>query len=864
MTEDTDLFLTLKEDYREALEQLNDLLLRLETTRGDRDALEDAARQLHNIKGFANRMGAPRLGKLAHMLEDVIGAVDEGRLPFDESAGDVLFQGLDLFVSYLRSREVPDGKVAALVESVEARLFGAPEEDDAATQMEELLPDFVAAARDNVEAINQGLVDLGRDPANTEALQEVYRNAHSLKGSAQTMGFERMGKLAHCMEDVLRAFQEGRLAVTTEACDALFEVNDAVSVMLDTLAAGKRVKVDVESRMTRLAGFLSQPEHEGETVATERARKVVEPSPSVWSAPAVDTVRVATARLDELVNLTGEALIAQIRLDSELEALDSICTKWERLHLHDDSSLWTAEQDGEIRSDLVGEVVSLGKSLAEATRRLQEAVENTGRHIELLQHRTMEIRMLPLALVFNTLPRAVRDLSRQFGKEVRFLVTGEQTTIDKRILEQIGDPLIHLLRNALDHGMERPATRRQCGKPAKGTIRLEAHQEGSKVIIALEDDGRGIDPQRIKETAIRKKFVDEDQVRDWSEAQLLELIFQPGLSTSTLVTDVSGRGVGMDVVRANVERLKGEVHVSSEPGKGTRFVVFLPLTLATVHALMIQCAGEVLAIPTFSVVKTLQFPRREIKNIQGRQAIVHQEEVFPLRDLAAVLGWQDGLGKPPSGDGALMLVILQAGERRLAFVVEEILGEREIVTKDLGSHLRKVQFVAGATILGSGQVALIVDVPQVLSKEEPEVRREAAIEEVGEPRPRHATMILVVEDQVVTRQMEKSILEAAGYQVITAENGLDALNKLGQHTFDLVVTDVQMPKMDGFALTREIRAEERTRHLPVVVLTAMEREQDKRRGLEVGADAYLVKSGFDQRNLIDTVETLLGGKPPRA
>jgi CheY-like chemotaxis protein/chemotaxis signal transduction protein len=315
--------------------------------------------------------------------------------------------------------------------------------------------------------------------------------------------------------------------------------------------------------------------------------------------------------------------------------------------------------------------------------------------------------------------------------------------------------------------------------------------------------------------------------------------------------------VGLDVVRANVERLKGQVEVTSELGKRTTFIISLPLSLATVHALMVKCAGEILAIPTFSVAKTFQVPSLEIKSIQGRQAIVHQEEILPVRGLAATLGWSERNGGPLA-EGKALVVVLQAGERKVGFLVEDILGEREIVRKDLGSHLKKVDYVAGATILGSGEVALILDVQQLLWRKQLEMRleREQPAEETVRAAGGH--MILVVEDQVVTRQMEKSILEAAGYQVVTAENGLDALNKLGQHRFDLVVTDILMPKMDGFTLTREIRGNERTKNLPVVIVSSMESEGDKRRGLEVGADTYLVKSSFDQKHLIETIETLLG------
>jgi two-component system chemotaxis sensor kinase CheA len=861
MSEDTDLFLTLKDDYREALEQYNDALLSLETSPEDRVSLEQASRQLHNIKGFANRMGAPTLGQLAHIFEDVLGAVTEGRLPFYESLANLFFAGLDVFVHYLRTRAVDAGKVADLVAEAEPLLFTAVDEEITPEDMEPLLPDFIAAARDNIEAINRGLFILEKEPANSDGLQEVYRNAHSLKGSAMTMGFERMGKLAHHMEDVLRALQKNHLPAAKEVCDALYETNDALTVMLDTLAASKRIKVDAESTMARLANLLPGLKSTPHIIETP-ARSSAEPAAVIESGlPAMDTVRVPTAKLDELVNLAAEAAVAQIHLASEISRFDQLRDRWQQLRFQETGVLQTADtrRRGEREAGLVSQISELADSLEEMSRSLQEAAESAGRHVETLQRRSMEIRMLPLALVLNTMPRAVRDLSRQFGKKVNFIVEGEGTTIDKRILEQLGDPLIHLLRNALDHGLETPEERARADKPPTGTIRLQAKQEGGKVLLILEDDGRGIDPEMLKKSAIDKGLVDRREIAAWTQGQLLELIFLPGLSTSGFVTDVSGRGVGMDVVRANVERLKGLVEVTSEVGKGTTFTISLPLTLATVHALLVNCAGEILAIPTFSVSKSFHIPLQELKSIQGRRAIVHQGEILPVRSLALTLGWSERNGDLAAQDKAVA-VLLQAGERKVSFIVDDIVGEREIVSKDLGSHLKKVDYIAGATILGSGEVSLILDVPQLLWRGLAETRaqrRESPIAESVLPR---GQLILVVEDQVVTRQMEKSILEAAGYQVVTAENGLEALNILGQQGFDLVISDILMPKMDGFTLTREIRANERTKDLPVVIVSSMESEEDKLRGLEVGASAYLVKSSFDQKHLIQTIEALLGKK----
>ncbi|HVO83418.1 MAG TPA: hybrid sensor histidine kinase/response regulator [Syntrophobacteria bacterium] len=855
MPDETDLFLALKEDYQEALERLNEALLLLESEPENRDALGAATRQLHNIKGFANRMGAPKLGQMAHILEDLLAGALGGRFPVGDDLADLLFRGLDLFVHYLRSRDVPTDQVARLVEESEGLLFPAGEREGVGEDVQKLLPDFVAAARENVAAINQGLFKLEHDPADRDTLQEVYRHAHSLKGSALTMGFERMGKLAHRMEDVLRACQDGSLPVTSDICDALVETNDALSTMLETVAASKRMKLNVEGTIAQLERFLSKL-RPGDA---RRPRKAIPPEPVVTPAvpvPAIDTVRVPIGKLDDLVNLAGEAAIGHTRLATAVEDLARLRERWRRFRAREDLRGRGNGGDGLKAGVAAEELFALGRDLEETSRELEEAAESTGRLIENLQHRSMEIRMLPLAIVFGTLPKAVRDLSRQFGKRVDFLLEGTETIIDKRILEQIGDPLIHLLRNALDHGIETPEERRQLGKPEVGTLLLRARHDGSKVVLTLEDDGRGIDPELLKETALRRGFLDKREADLWSESQLYDLVFLPGFSTSPIVTDISGRGMGLDVVRTNVEKLKGQVQVTSRLGTGARFVISLPLTLATIQALMIRCAGEIFAVPMFSVAKTLQLAREAITPIQGKLAIVEEEEVIPVRSLATALGWQED--EEVQRNARLMLVVLQAGERKTAFVVEDILGGREIVTKELGGHLHQVRYLAGATILGSGQVALILDVPTLVWQDIAEAREECRWLHRPEALPSRHQVILVVEDQVVTRQMEKSILEAAGYRVVTAENGLDAIEKLQQHQVDLVVTDIHMPHMDGFLLTERIRGDQATAALPVVVVTSLGQEEDRLRGLRAGANAYLIKSSFDQRLLIDTIETLLG------
>ncbi len=720
MTKDNYLFQVLKDDYKEAVAHYRDALQELKSNPANSDCLANLGRQLQDIRDFASRMRAPKLGRLASILEDVLAGVSAGRFRFDKNLARLLVGAVDLFDQYLRTNEVPSDRTAEIMKKIESLLFTTTDGETAQLDMEPLLPDFIASARDNVDNINRGLLSLEKEPSDRGLLQEVYRSAHSLKGSALTMGFVRMGGLAHQMEDVLRELQKGQLRVAGDLCDALFEANDTLSLMLDTLAVTKRMKVDVAPNLKRLAGLLASAQNieecsEPETVMVEKqvratAERSIDTKPKI---PPIHTVRVATAKLDELANLASEACIAQNRLASEIDSLMRISDRWQRLRREEDLSLRRVETCSENKISPTSVLAELRDSLDKASRRLQEAAENAGRHVKTLQHRSLETRMLPLSLVFDTLPRVVRDLSRQFSKQVDFEVEGAETTIDKLVLEQIGDPLIHLLRNALDHGIEVPEVRRRSGKSETGRIHLQARQERGKVLVTLRDDGRGINHHRLREVAIDKGIVDDKDIEGWNAAQLMELVFLPGLSTSGLVSDISGRGVGLDVVRTNVERLGGQVEVTSNMGKGTNFIMSLPFTLATAHALMIDCAGESLAIPIAAVVKSLQVCRSEIRPVPGGHAILHRGEIIPLRSLAAALGWDEPAWDPLEG-GRAMLVVVQSGGRRAGFVVEDIFGEQEIVTRDLGAHLQEVPCVAGATILGSGEVALILDVPQLL------------------------------------------------------------------------------------------------------------------------------------------------------
>jgi two-component system chemotaxis sensor kinase CheA len=500
---------------------------------------------------------------------------------------------------------------------------------------------------------------------------------------------------------------------------------------------------------------------------------------------------------------------------------------------------------------------------------LGDDVERLGLVAGALEESIRAMRLLPLSVLFHPFPRLVRDTARTLLKEVRLVIEGGDTTADKRILEELKDPLMHMVRNALDHGIEGPDERQAAHKPREATLSLRARQTATSVVIELADDGRGLDLAAIRRTALQRRVLREEELDAMSPEQIQSLIFAPGFSTSPSVTALSGRGVGLDVVRANVERLKGTIQVESHPGEGCRFQLRFPITLATTRVLLVRVARWTYALPVEFVEGALLVDLADIFTLEGRPSISVENCPVPAVALVDLLELPDGAGHDLSktsgrglparragspGAGRLPCILLSMGSQRLGLLVDELLDEQEVMLKPLGGLLQRVRNVSGATILSSGEVCMVLNCQDLLMSllRPPGVRRlEARVEE---ERPK---LILLVEDSITTRTQEKRILEGAGYEVVTAVDGIEALDKLGTRPFDAVVSDIEMPNLDGLALTTRIRQDPQYRELPVILVTTLSSEEDRRRGAEAGANAYITKATFDQRELVETVRRLV-------
>ncbi|AJE02012.1 hybrid sensor histidine kinase/response regulator [Geobacter pickeringii] len=675
---------------------------------------------------------------------------------------------------------------------------------------------FLREAGEHVSGLQKGLLELERDPDDRTRIRELMRNAHTVKGSARLLGYDGIGAVSSRLEDLLDEIAAGKRRADPPTVDLLLAGTDALARLLDAVGRGEDSAFDI-------AGFLAAFDR-GEIPVGG-----VTKSAGADDGAFGDTVRAGVKTLDRLLNRLGELLIGRRRIEERLSSL------------------------GEIAE-------GLDAAAAAALRQFHRGLEEEFRGISALAQElhgdALALRMLPLSTITDGFDRMVRDLAREQGKEVEFRVTGGSVELDRALLEELRPVLLHLLRNAVDHGIEPQDDRILSGKPLRGTIAVAARHEGNSVLIEVRDDGRGIDPIIVREAAVRKGIVSKEEAELLSDDEARYLVMAPGFSTRDFITDVSGRGVGMDVVRQNVDRVKGEFVLRSAPGSFTEIALKLPLTLAVLDAMLVQSDGETYALPLAFVAESFKVAAGEIATAGGREVVTLRGTTIPLVPLAALLAPGERPSIPPSG--RIEAIVVRYREQFLACSVDRVIGSTEVVVKGVGDQLKGASSLSGATILGDGTPAPILSVPWLFSRAEKGVRtgyRQAAAELQA---ARTRGTILVVDDSLTTRAMEQGILVSRGYAAEVAISGEDALEKIRRQQFDLVVTDIQMPGIDGFELTRRLRAIPDYREVPVIVVTSLSRDDDKREAMEAGAQAYIVKGNFEQGTLLDAVEALIG------
>ena len=708
---------------------------------------------------------------------------------------------------------------------------------------------FKTETRERIQALSLGLLKLEKNTQDRELLNGMMREAHSIKGGARMMGYKRIADITHKMEDGLQRALNGELALTKECFEVLFKCLDALDPLLQDKVTweDQGVTRDFTETLCVMAdnAFSGKPQpsapksSEAKKDTPAPAKGLVPATPASEHVPASvvkaeepsgileESIRVDIEKLNQLINLSGELLISKIQLEELTQGIVSRAV-----------------------SQMDENPVFAG---------LVHGLEMVTDHIDVLtqdlQAEMMKVRMLPVGHLFNTFPRAMRDLARENGKEVDFVIEGEDTQLDKAILDEMRVPIVHLLRNAVDHGVESPEERKKLGKPEAGKIKLSASQEGSQVVIAVTDDGRGIDVEKVKKHAVDKGFVSTENIKYMVEEQVFNLLFTPGFSTHEGVSETSGRGVGLDVVRDAVARIKGMVEVTSHPNEGVSFIMKLPLTLAITESLLAVAGSDTYAIPVDSVIETIRVSMSDIKTVETKDVITVRGHILPVVKL------HDIFGLPSKGiieKKFFPIVIVQSVEKRIGILVDQLLGRQDIIGKSLGDPLKRVKNIAGATILGSGKAVLILDVPSIIRAAEGGVVRKVASKLKAAAPGKKKKTILLAEDVLSTAMLEKNILESVGYSVVIARDGKEALEKAGQESFDLVISDVLMPRMDGFELVSRLRKEKIYKEVPIIIVTTRESDEDKRKGMEAGANAYLLKSDFTSEGLLETIERLLG------
>jgi len=762
-----------------------------------------------------------------------------------------------------------------------------------------LLELFQLETRTQVQVLNDGLLALEKNPTSAPHLEACMRAAHSLKGAARIVDLHPAVRIAHAMEDCLVAAQEGRLRLQAADIDALLLGTD----LLQRVATpGVELDAEIGDLVARLSSAPNLPnlsKAPGTPAATpapaprtgrpsdylppivriEDEPAVAAPAPAAKSpAPAAlpsrrssdgsvgegeRVLRVTADTLNRLLGLSSETLV-------ESQWVGPFSTAMLRLrrmqsgaaHALDGLRAVLAEQQLDARGQAALDDAQriLEQCQRELTQRTSE-VDEFGWRMNHLTRRlydtALACRMRPFGDGVSGMPRMVRDLGRSLGKQVRLEIEGENTQVDRDILEKLDAPLMHLLRNAVDHGIEAPEVRERAGKPAEGLITLSARHSAGMLLVELADDGSGISLDHLREEVVERKLTNAETASRLSEAELLEFLFLSGFSTRDEVTEISGRGVGLDVVQTMVRQLRGAVRVYQQQGRGTRFVLEMPLSLSVVRSLLVEVQNEIYAFPLAYVSHALQVDAKEIEQLEGQQHFRFQDRQIGLVSARQILR----AGEAAPAADTLSVVVVGDHDRLYGIAVDRYVGERTLVVQPLDPRLGKVQDVMAGSLMDDGTPLLILDVEDMLVSVQKLIeggRLSRVDGGSGAAAARRRKRVLVVDDSLTVRELERKLLLNRGFDVAVAVDGMDGWNMLRTEDFDLIVTDVDMPRMDGIELVSRIKADPKLQTLPVMVVSYKDREEDRQRGLDAGADYYLAKGSFHDDALLDAVEDLIG------
>ncbi|DAB27913.1 MAG: chemotaxis protein CheA [Sulfurimonas sp. RIFOXYD12_FULL_33_39] len=765
-------------------------------------------------------------------------------------------------------------------------------------EFQEILQDFLVESFELIEQLDQDLVELENRPEDLELLNRIFRVAHTVKGASSFLNFDVLTHLTHHMEDVLNRARHGELIISADIMDVILESIDLMKALLNTIRdTSSDSGIDVAACVSRLdkcvggSGKVETPVAQPAVVIEDKPLEEVSKDEPDYDNMNPDELEAEIERLlkvrqsEDQAKREAKSKSADDEDDFEDEEIKPVSKapvmvapkRATASANHDSDSSddaraaapakkqTTVEQT--IRVDvkrldhlmnLIGELVLAKNRLIKINDDVEERYEGESFLEELnqvvsivslvttdLQIAVMKTRMLPIGKVFNKFPRMIRDLSRELNKKIELEIYGEETELDKSIVEEVGDPLVHIIRNSCDHGIEIPQIRLEQGKSETGTIKLKAYNEGNQIVIQIDDDGKGLDVDMLKNKSLEKGIITEKEADNMSDKEAFNLIFKPGFSTATSVTNVSGRGVGMDVVKTNIEKLNGIIDIDSEIGVGTSMKLKIPLTLAIIQALLVGVQEEHYAIPLASVLETVRISKDEVYTVEGRSVMRLREDVLSLVHIGDIFEVERILD---SSEYAYV-VVLGLGTSKLGLIVDTLVGQEEIVIKSLGEFLKGINGIAGATIRGDGGVTLIVDVIAIMDMAKhvkatklADSSSDAAML-TNEKKKASDYTVMIVDDSKTDRTIMRKALEPLGVTLVEAGDGQEALSilKQGDHNFDAMLVDIEMPRMDGYSLATEIKKYNRYKNLPLIAVTSRTGKSDRMRGVESGMVEYITK-----------------------
>ncbi len=768
---------------------------------------------------------------------------------------------------------------------------------------------FRMEAEENLDSLAANLVELEQDVTDerkAELVEVVYRSAHSLKGASRAVNMNEIESICHAFEDVMSAVRSEEIQFNSQVFDILHQTVDLLTEVLNSenVDVNEELNVKITSHIDNLslveAGIgieendvadyvdngADQPIEEEKVENEEESpkqqpktftQKLSPKKPKVPNKKISETIRVSTTKLDSLLFQAEEMLALKLGAIQRTENLQNIVNSihlWNKETLNIYSSTQVIKQllnkkekehlflgvDKELVKLLEfcewtnSHIKNVEKELNELRNSSHQESYSTGSKIENLLDDVRELITVPFATLLNVFPKMIRDIAKDLEKQVDFEIEGDDIEIDRRILEKLRNPLMHILRNSIDYGIEMPDDRIKKNKEAKGSIKIEIEQyENNKVELLISDDGNGINLEKLKLLYIKSENIPDSDIDKITRKDCLNFIFKSGVSTSSIVTDLSGRGLGLAIVQEEIEQLGGTVEVETEEGKSTTFRILLPISIVTFRGVLLELSDKQFIVPTSKVLRVIRINKNEVKTIENKATISFDGKIIPLVNLGDILE----IAQKSNNVEFIQIIVLEVVGKQMGFVVDNIIGEQEVLAKNFNKQLTRVRNISGATVLGSGKIVPILNISDLFKSALKSKGSTSLFVDENQNDKAVQKSILVVEDSITSRTLLKNILESTGYLVTTAIDGLEGFTKLKEGEFNVVISDIEMPRMNGFELTTKIRSNKKTAEIPVILITSLSKREDREKGIDAGANAYIIKSSFDQSNLLEILDRFI-------